>query len=250
MNLELEGKVALITGSSAGIGFEIARQLALEGCQVVLNGRSAQRLRAAQEQIPDADSVLADVRDPQACQTLVQSVVERHGRLDVLVCNVGSGASVPPSEETPAEWQRMLDINLHSTTQVAWAATDALVASQGNIICISSICGIEALGCPVAYAVAKAAVESYVRNSARSLGRKGVRINSIAPGNILFEGSVWERKLKEDPAAVETMLTRDVALARLGRPQDVARLAAYLASPLGAFITGATYVVDGGQLRS
>ncbi|WP_312513307.1 SDR family NAD(P)-dependent oxidoreductase [Stutzerimonas nitrititolerans] len=250
MNLELEGKVALVTGSSAGIGFEIARQLALEGCQVVLNGRSAQRLRAAQEQIADADSVLADVRDPQACQALVQSVLERHGRLDVLVCNVGSGASVPPGKETPAEWHRMLDINLHSTTQAVWAATDALVASRGNIICISSICGIEALGCPVAYAAAKAAVESYVRNSARSLGRKGVRINSIAPGNILFKGSVWERKLKEDPAAVETMLVRDVALRRLGCPQDVARLAAYLASPLGAFITGATYVVDGGQLRS
>ncbi len=250
MNLELEGKVALVTGSSAGIGFEIARQLALEGCQVVLNGRSAQRLRAAQEQIADADSVLADVRDPQACQTLVQSVLERHGRLDVLVCNVGSGASVPPGKETPAEWHRMLDINLHSTTQAVWAAADALVASRGNIICISSICGIESLGCPVGYAAAKAAVESYVRNSARSLGRQGVRINSIAPGNILFEGSVWERKFKEDPVAVETMLARDVALARLGCPQDVARLAAYLASPLGAFITGATYVVDGGQLRS
>lgn len=250
MNLELDGKVALVTGSSAGIGFEIARQLALEGCQVVLNGRNPERLRSAQTRIPGASSVLADVRDQQACQLLIQSVVELHGRLDVLVCNVGSGASVPPGKETPAEWHRVLDINLHSTTQTVWAASDALVASRGNVICISSICGVEALGCPVPYAAAKAAVESYVRNSARSFGRHGVRINSIAPGNIVFEGSVWERKLKEDHAAVESMLMRDVALARLGSPQDVARLAAYLASPLGAFITGATYVVDGGQLRS
>ncbi len=250
MNLELDGKVALVTGSSAGIGFEIARLLALEGCQVVLNGRGPERLQAAQERIPGASSVLADVRDPESCQALMQWVVERYGRLDVLVCNVGSGASVPPGKETPAEWHRMLDINLHSTTQAVWAATDALAANRGNVICISSICGIEALGCPVAYATAKAAIQSYVRNMARPLGKKGVRINSIAPGNILFEGSVWERKLKEDPAAVETMLARDVALARLGHPEDVARLTAYLASPLGAFITGATYVVDGGQLRS
>ncbi|MBD9484371.1 SDR family oxidoreductase [Pseudomonas sp. PDM14] len=250
MNLNLNGKVALVTGSSAGIGFEIAQQLALEGCQVVLNGRNPERLRVAQEQIMGASSVLADVRDPEACQSLVQRVIEQHGRLDVLVCNVGSGASVPPGKETPTEWHRVLELNLHSTTQTVWAASDALVASRGNVICISSICGIEALGCPVAYAAAKAAVESYVRNSARSFGKHGVRINSIAPGNILFEGSVWERKLKEDRGAVESMLQRDVALARLGSPQDVARLAAYLASPLGGFITGATYVVDGGQLRS
>lgn len=250
MNLELTGKVALVTGSSAGIGFAIAQQLALEGCHVVLNGRNPERLKAAQERIAGSSTVLADVRDPDACQALVQHVIEQHGCLDVLVCNVGSGASVPPGKETPTEWHRVLELNLYSTTQTVWAANDALVASRGTVICISSICGIEALGCPVAYAAAKAAVESYVRNSARSLGKHGVRINSIAPGNILFEGSVWERKLKEDRAAVQSMLQRDVALARLGSPLDVARLAAYLASPFGGFITGATYVVDGGQLRS
>ncbi|VXC32132.1 Oxidoreductase [Pseudomonas sp. 8Z] len=250
MDLELTGKVALVTGSSSGIGFAIAQQLALEGCHVVLNGRNPERLQAAQTQIVGSSSVLADVRDPDACQALVQRVLEQHGRLDVLVCNVGSGASVPPGKETPAEWHRVLELNLYSTTQAVWAATDALVASRGNVICISSICGIEALGCPLAYAAAKAAVESFVRNSARSLGKHGVRINSIAPGNILFEGSVWERKLKEDSDAVQAMLQREVALARLGSTKDVAQLTAYLASPLGGFITGATYVVDGGQLRS
>lgn len=250
MNLELGGKVALVTGSSSGIGLAIAGQLAEEGCQVVLNGRDPERLRAAQAQLPGAQSVLADVREPAACQALIAEVMAVHGRLDILVCNVGSGASVPPGQEHPSEWQRVLDINLHSTTNSVWAATDALVASKGNVICISSICGIEALGCPVPYAAAKAALESYVRNGARAFGRQGVRINSIAPGNILFEGSVWDRKLKQDRGAVESMLTRDVALGCLGTPGDVARLAAYLASPLAAFITGATYVVDGGQLRS
>jgi 3-oxoacyl-[acyl-carrier protein] reductase len=250
MNLELSGKVALVTGSSAGIGLAIARQLAEEGCKVVLNGRDPERLRAAQEQLPETTSVLADARDPAACQAMVAEVIAAHGQLDILVCNVGSGSSVPPGQETPGEWQRVLDINLHATTNAVWAATDALVASKGNIICISSICGIEALGCPVPYAAAKAALESYVRNSARAFGRQGVRINSIAPGNILFDGSVWDRKLKQDRSAVESMLARDVALGCLGTPLDVARMAAYLASPLAAFITGATHVVDGGQLRS
>jgi 3-oxoacyl-[acyl-carrier protein] reductase len=131
-----------------------------------------------------------------------------------------------------------------------WAATDALTASRGSIVCISSICGIEALGCPVPYAAAKAALESYVRNAARWMGKHGVRINSVAPGNILFPGSVWERKLKENRGAVDDMLAREVALGKLGSPEDVARMAAWLASSLAAFITGATYVVDGGQLKS
>jgi 3-oxoacyl-[acyl-carrier protein] reductase len=133
---------------------------------------------------------------------------------------------------------------------MVWAATDALASSAGNVICISSICGLEALGCPVPYAAAKAALESFVRNSARPLGKRGVRINSVAPGNILFPGSTWERKLAADEAGVNAMLQREVALCSLGRPEDVAQLVAYLASPVAAFITGATYVVDGGQTRS
>lgn len=250
MNLELSGKIALITGSSAGIGLAIARQLQEEGCTIVLNGRDPARLSAAQASLSGSSQVVADARDPAACEVMIAEVLALHGRLDILVCNIGSGASVPPGQETPHEIQRVLDINLHATTNAVWAATDALVASKGNIICISSICGIEALGCPVPYAVAKAALQSYVLNSARAFGSWGVRINSIAPGNILFEGSVWDRKLKQDRAAVEAMLARDVSLGCLGTPTDVARMAAYLASPLAAFITGATYVVDGGQLRS
>lgn len=250
MDLELAGKVALVTGSSAGIGLGIARILAAEGATVILNGRDAGRLEQAQAVLPDASAFVADVRDPAECQRLVCEVLQRHGRLNVLVCNVGSGASVPPGHETPEEWRRVLDVNLYASTQMVWAATDALAAVAGNAVCISSICALEALGCPVPYAAAKAALESYVRNAARPLGKRGVRINSIAPGNILFPGSTWERKLASDAAGVNAMLQREVALQSLGRLEDVARLVAYLASPVASFITGATYVVDGGQIRS
>ena len=250
MDLELSGKVALVTGSSSGIGLAIAQTLAAEGATVALNGRDAGRLAGAAATVPGTLAFVADVRVPDACQSLVRDVVDRHGQIDVLVCNVGSGASVLSGRETPEEWRRVLDLNLHATTQMVWAATEALSSTRGSVVCISSICGIEALGCPVAYAASKAALESFVRNAARPLGKRGVRINSVAPGNILFPGSVWERKLGEDRLAVESMLEREVALRCLGRPEDVSRLVAYLASPVAAFVTGATYVVDAGQIRS
>ena len=105
-------------------------------------------------------------------------------------------------------------------------------------------------GAPVTYSAAKAALHAYVRGIARPLGKLGIRINAIAPGNILFEGSVWSRKLQENSAAVESMLERDVALARLGTPRDVAELVAYLVSPRSGFASGAVWTLDGGQVHS
>ena len=157
----------MITGSSSGIGLAIASSLASEGASIVLNGRHQRRLDEVKDLVPGAMVHAADVRSPDDCQCLVEAVVAEYGRLDILVCNVGSGVSVPPGQETPEEWQRILDLNLHTTTQMVWAATDALSEVSGNIVCISSICGLEALGCPIPYAAAKAALQSFV--SARPL---------------------------------------------------------------------------------
>ena len=119
------------------------------------------------------------------------------------------------------------------------------------IVCVSSICGLEVVpGAPVTYSSAKAALHAYVRGISRPLGKMGVRINAVAPGNILFDGSVWSRKLAEDAGAVRNMLEYDVSLARLGTPRDVAELVAYLASPRASFATGGVWTLDGGQVHS
>jgi 3-oxoacyl-[acyl-carrier protein] reductase len=247
MDLGLRGKAALVTGSSRGIGHAIALRLAAEGCRVVMNGRDEAGLAAAV--YDGAVGIAADVTDMDDCRRLLEETVEALGGLDILVCNVGSGASVPPGRETAEEWRRVMEVNLFAATNMVEAAGDAMHASRGSLLFVSSICGQEALGAPVTYSAAKSALNSFVRGIARPFGAHGVNVNAVAPGNILFEGSVWARKIAEDNDAVEAMLDREVALKRLGRPEEIADLAAFLVSPRAAFISGEIVVVDGGQVR-
>lgn len=251
MQLELAGKTALVTGSSRGIGRAIAQALHDEGVRVALNGCTAADVTLAVSELPSSIAIVGDVTRPDEARRVVSDATAALGGLDILVCNVGSGRSVPPGEETFAEWQRVFAMNLWSTTNTVEAAREALAASTGVIVCISSICGLEVVpGAPVTYSAAKAALHAYVRGIARPLGKLGIRINAIAPGNILFEGSVWSRKLQEDASAVDSMLERNVALARLGAPREVAELVAYLASSRSGFASGAVWTLDGGQVHS
>ena len=251
MRLELRGKTALVTGSSRGIGRAIAEFLHAEGCRVALNARSSEELDRVAASLDSCVAVAGDVTRPEEAQRVAAAAAASLGGLDILVCNVGSGRSVPPGEERPQEWQRVFAANFWSATNTVEAARDVLAASRGSIVCVSSICGLEVVpGAPVTYSAAKAALNAYVRGMARPLGRQGVRINAVAPGNIDFDGSAWSCKRSEDPRALEEMLRRDVALGRLGAPREVAELVAFLASPRAAFASGGVWTLDGGQVRS
>ena len=253
MKLDLQGRVALVTGASRGIGFAIARMLAAEGAQVALAARGRDDLEAARTEIGggSVSSHLGDVTDPAAAIAITREVDKRWGGIDILICNVGSGTSVPPGKETSAEWRRSIDINLFATTNMIEAARPVMQRGRGDraIVCVSSICGLAALGAPVTYSAAKAALNATVRGLARPLALEGIRVNAVAPGNILFEGGVWARKLSENKAGVDEMLARDVPLRRLGTPEEIADVVGFLASPRAAFITGTVIVADGGQLR-
>jgi NAD(P)-dependent dehydrogenase (short-subunit alcohol dehydrogenase family) len=251
MELELSGKAALVTGSSRGIGRAIAEALCAQGCRVAINGRNPDEVRATASALRGALAVPGDVTETHAARSVVEQTLAGFGALDIVVCNVGSGRSVAPGAEDNAEWQRVFATNLWSTTNTVEASRNALASSRGVIVCVSSICGLEAIaGAPVTYSAAKAALHAYVRGIARPLGKQGIRINAVAPGNILFGESVWQRKLRENPVGVQEMLEREVPLERLGTPEDVAALVAFLSSPRSGFATGAVWRLDGGQVRS
>lgn len=249
MDLRLSGRLALVTGASAGIGKTIARSLVEERCRVILNARRGEPLHDAAKSVGATDAIVADVSTEDGVAYLVDQVHMRHGRLDILICNVGSGSSRPGLEETASDWEAMLRINLLSTSMMVRAAAPMLEKSSGCVVCISSICGLEAMGCPLGYSAAKAALNSYVRGAARPLAKRRIRINAVAPGNIYFPGSTWERKLLAEPKEVEGMIQRDVPLGRFGSTEEVAACVAFLASAQAGFVTGEILVVDGGQVR-
>ncbi len=251
MDLGLTGKTALITGSGRGIGLAIAKILYQEGCNIALNARHEDAIaNTAKSWVDRVSYHVADVTRSDECSRILEAVVKRWGGLDILVCNVGSGASVPPGQESLEEWNRIINLNLFATTNMVSAARVFLKQSRGSVLCISSICGLETLGAPLTYSAAKAALNSYVKGMARPMAADGVRINAIAPGNILADGGTWERKLKENPVAVKSMLEREVALKRLGNPSEIANFAAFLVSSQASFATGAVFVIDGGHVRS
>ena len=248
MLLNLAGKTALITGSSKGIGFAIAQALHAEGCIVALNARNSDQLIKAAGELKGSVAIAGDVTKANEAHEVVNEATQLLGGLDILVCSVGGGQSVAPGCESPEDWQKIFALNLWSATNVIESSLGALERSKGVILCISSICGLEVIpGAPLTYSSAKAALNSYIRGIARPLGKKGIRINAIAPGNILFEGSVWARKLAEDKDRVIAMLDQSVSLNRLGAPQDIGSLSSYLVSERANFVTGGIWTLDGGQ---
>ena len=250
MLLNLAGKTALITGSSKGIGFAIAKALHSEGCIVSLNARDEKNLHEASRQLKGSVIAIGDVSKIDDAIRVVNESTLKLGGIDILICSVGSGKSVAPGFENAEEWQRVFELNFWSAVNVVDSARGALRKSKGIIICISSICGLEVIpDAPITYSTAKAALNAYVRGMAKPLGKDGIRINAIAPGNIMFPGSGWEEKLGDDPAGVMAKIQKEVSLQRFGKLEDVSNIALWLSAPSAGFVSGSIFVVDGGQSR-
>lgn len=251
MDLELKNKIVLVTGSSKGIGKAISNSFTKEGCKVILNGRTKTTLKNSARSLgKNVDYFVADVSNINKCKKLKEYVLKKYGRLDILVCNVGNGSSVIPGKETHIDWEKMIKINLLSSTNMIETFKETLSKNSGVITCISSIAGIENIGAPISYAVSKSALNSYVKQISKPLAKMQIRINVVAPGNIFFKGSVWEKKMKGNPSKIKKLIKEQIPQNRLGKPEEIGDIVLFLSSPKTAFVTGSVIVADGGQTNS
>jgi 3-oxoacyl-[acyl-carrier protein] reductase len=258
MDLGLDNQVVFVAGSSRGIGKAIAATLLAEGASVVLTGRDQASLHVAFTDLTHPSTqarVLAIPGDFTRASTIADAftrTIQRFGRIDHLVANLGTGSGKPGWDQPDEEWQRLFELNFFASTRLTQAVLPHLLSNLngGSILYISSIVALEATPAPLPYSAAKAALVNYSKNLARQLGPQKIRVNTIAPGNIYFPGGSWERHLTTRREAVESMLQTEVPLQRFGTPEEIASLAAYLCSSQAAFATGGCYVMDGGQTRS
>jgi 3-oxoacyl-[acyl-carrier protein] reductase len=233
-----------VSGSTKGVGKAIARQLKLEGYIVIQNSRSV----ALKSELVGEAHMMADVTDAKECKDLIGKIIEKYGNLDVLVCNVGSGKGLEENTSTLNSWHHFLSLNLSSTTLLVESALEALINSKGNVVAISSICGEDpTIDAPIEYTTAKAALGMFMKTMAVRYGHLGLRFNVVSPGNVLFDGSVWDRKLKSNEVSTTTYIENSVPLRRFVEPQDIANAVSFLAGPSGRNITGVVLPVDGGQ---
>ena len=260
MDLGLAGKVALVTGSSRGIGLETALSLAGEGCHVVLCGRNAAPLEAAAEAVrargaamgAEVETLLVDLFDEAAPAALVGAATGRWGRLDVLVNNVGGNRRKPFVETTEEDWDVVLEANLRCHARITRAAVAPMRAQRsGSVIFVTSIFGREAGGLDLAlYNTTKSAAISLAKILSLELAKDGIRVNSVAPGSLRFPGSSWDKRVLADPEGMAKFVEQNIPIGRFGTPQETADVITFLASERASLVTGACWAVDGGQSRS
>jgi 3-oxoacyl-[acyl-carrier protein] reductase len=255
MDLGLAGKVAIVTGASRGLGLASARALLAEGARVVICGRTREPLdRATQELVggghPDVLAVQADVSVEADLQRLVGETVDRFGGIDVLVNNVGLGKGGGLMDTPDDVWQQAFDQTLFPAIRASRLVVPHMQRRGGGVILlIASIWGRESGG-RMTYNAVKAAEISLGKALAQQLASSGIRVNSIAPGSILFEGGSWHQRQQADPAGIAQFIVRDLPFGRFGRADEVGDVVAFLASPRASWISGACVTVDGCQSRS
>lgn len=255
MDLRLTDKVAIVTGSSRGIGQAIATGLTAEGCRVTICARDASVLeRAAAELRARGAKVLtvtADLTRPEDPGRVVEETLRGFGRIDILVNNVGGARTAGPFLETSdAAWQAAVELNLLAGVRFGRLVVPEMQKVGGGVIVfISSIWGRESGG-TATYNAVKVAEISLAKSLARELAPLNIRVNSVAPGSIYFPGGSWDRRLQADPEGTTQFMKSAIPLGRFGTPEEIADVVVFLCSERASWVTGACLNVDGGQSRS
>ncbi len=257
MNLDLTDRVVFVAGASRGIGLGIVEACLADGAKVAMTARGPESLQAAHSRLAaqygaeKVWSMAGDMRDADTIDEAVARVEAEFGPLYGAVANVGLHPCPNGFEIDDATWDAGFSQNLDSAYRLARSALKPMTArGEGSVLFISSIAGLGALGTPLTYGTAKAAMNHMAKELARITGVSGVRVNVIAPGNIVFPGGDWEERANgPNGEKVMRWIKREVPMRRFGHPEEIGSAAAFLLSSKASFITGAVLPVDGGQTR-
>ncbi|HEX8491729.1 MAG TPA: glucose 1-dehydrogenase [Pyrinomonadaceae bacterium] len=254
MNGELEGKVAIVTGATSGIGRATALRFAEAGARVAIVGRNARELKRLANEIDEQNGealpIRADVTDEKMARRIISGTVKKFRALDVLVNAAGHLATGTIENTTLAAWDAMMNVNLRAVFNLMQEAVPHLTARRGSIVNVSSVTGLRAFPGVLAYCVSKAGLDQLTRCAALELAPKGVRVNAVNPGVVVTEIHKRGGMSEQDYAAFLEHSRSTHPIGRVGRASEVAELILYLASERAAWITGATYSIDGGRAQT
>ncbi len=256
MDFRLNGKVALVTGASRGIGQGIAAGLAAEGCDLVICARHGDALEAAAEDLRrsgiDILTHVTNVTDRDQVSEMVAKTLEKFGHIDILVNNVGGNRRKEFDQTSDSDWEELIDLNFKSHIYLSRIVVQNMKKQKsGSIIFISSIFGRESGGPGLSiYNSTKSALISLAKVMAAELASYGIRVNSVAPGSIRFPGGSWDRRCREKPEEMAEFIARELPLGRFGTVEEVANVVTFLASECASLVTGTCINIDGGQSRS
>ena len=252
MQLNIDDRQVVILGGTGAVGLAIAEGFLVEGANVCLIGRNKHKLKESYKYLSDKyenqfiNIISGDASIEGGAEKIYSKIIEHDLIPDILVTNIGNG-SIPnkPIDEINI-FKDSFNVNFLSNYKIIQLLSDCLMSKSAAITMISSIAGLEVIGAPTAYSIAKNGIIALNKNLAKKMG-PDVRVNVVSPGNIMFEGSVWQKKVKENPLMVKELIENNVALKRFAKPKEIADAVVFLSSERASFITGSSLIVDGGQ---